>query len=65
MDPWPQAWTTVKLTTNNKQTSEKRLKILKAHIENEKLVLDLVQLEGKNEVSWNEFKRGYPNLSFG
>jgi len=48
----------------------KRLKILKAHIEPQeprtknrelrtKLVIDQVQLEGKNPVSWKQFKEGY------
>lgn len=55
MDPWPIAWTTVQV---NKE--EKRLKILKAHLEGTKLVLDKVQLEGKNAVSWEQFNQAYP-----
>lgn len=51
--PWPGIWTVV---------GGKRLKILKAHIENEKLILDEVQLEGKKPVSWKQFKEAYPNL---
>ena len=54
MQPWPQAWTLI---------GKKRLKILKAHLENGKLILDEVQLEGKSPVSWEEFKRGYPNAN--
>lgn len=61
MQPWPQAWTKVKLF---KDKETKRLKILKAHIEDKKLVLDEVQLEGKNPVSWQQFTRGYPNAIF-
>ena len=53
MQPWPQAWTLI---------GKKRLKILKAHLENGKLVLDEVQLESKNPVSWKEFKMGYPKV---
>jgi methionyl-tRNA formyltransferase len=60
MDPWPNAWTLIKGI--GKQS--KRLKILKAHLENEKLVLDEVQLEGKNPVSWKEFSAGYPKANF-
>ncbi|MFH0864300.1 MAG: methionyl-tRNA formyltransferase [Candidatus Gottesmanbacteria bacterium] len=66
MDPWPGAWTEIELRIKNKQSfssnSElrKRLKILKAHLENDKLILDQVQLEGKKPVNWEEFKRGYP-----
>lgn len=52
MQPWPQAWTLA---------DGKRLKILKAHLENEKLVLDEVQLEGKNPVPWKQFKEAYPS----
>jgi len=54
MQPWPQAWTLI---------GKKRLKVLKAHLENGKLVLDEVQLEGKNPVSWKEFKMGYPKVA--
>ncbi|OGM35332.1 hypothetical protein A3D00_02900 [Candidatus Woesebacteria bacterium RIFCSPHIGHO2_02_FULL_38_9] len=56
MYPWPVAWSFVK--------NQKRLKILKAHIDDKRLILDSVQLEGKNPTSWEEFKRGYPNVSF-
>lgn len=55
MAPWPGAWT--------KLENQKRLKLLKAHIEEEKLVLDEVQLEGKDPVSWKQFKEGYPQAS--
>lgn len=71
MTPWPGAWTEIKLGSDK---VAKRLKILKAHVEkipftthhplNTKLVLDLVQLEGKNEITWEQFKQGYPNSSF-
>lgn len=57
--PEPGAWTEVAL--NNKVH---RFKILKAHLENGKLVFDLVQLEGKNPVSWKQFTQGYPTLKF-
>lgn len=59
MQPWPIAWTTVRI-----KDKELRIKLLKAHLEpsngNSKLVLDEVQLEGKNPVSWQQFKQGYP-----
>jgi len=52
----------------------KRLKILKAHVEKTqftvhrspytKLVLDEVQLEGKNPVSWKQFKEAYTTAIF-
>ena len=52
MQPWPGAWTLI---------DGKRLKILQEHLENEKLVLDEVQLEGKNPVTYQQFKEGYPS----
>jgi methionyl-tRNA formyltransferase len=71
MQPWPQAWTFVRL---NPSGQAKRLKILSSHLENKsvngkrktenRLVLDKVQLEGKNPVSWKQFLEGYPNYSF-
>ncbi len=57
MYPWPGVWTTL--------NTGKRLKLLKAHLEDGKLVLDQVQLEGKNPVSWKEFKQGYPDVELG
>lgn len=62
MYPWPIAWTHV--YTSKASQEQKRLKIIKAHVEGEKLVLDRVQLEGKNEVSWKEFTNGYPEYHF-
>lgn len=59
MQPWPAAWTTIKIADK-----EKRLKILKAHISDNKLILDKVQLEGKNEVSWEQFQQGYKEAKF-
>lgn len=56
MNPWPGAWTRLE--------NQKRLKLLKAHLEEGKLVLDEVQLEGKDPVSWKQFKEGYPKADF-
>lgn len=49
--PWPNLWTIIP-TTNG----EKRMKILACHKENEVLILDQVQIEGKNLCTWNECK---------
>lgn len=57
MSPWPGAWTTIDL--NGKP---KRLKVLSAHIQEKQLILDKVQLEGKTQVSWDEFKKAYPSF---
>jgi len=58
MFPWPGAFANVKLRMDNGEL--KRLKILKTHLENGKLILDLVQLEGKKPVTWKQFLEGYP-----
>lgn len=60
--PWPGIWTNVQLSNVDKES--KRVKILKAHMEDEKLVIDEVQLEGKNAVSFEEFRLGYPDFKF-
>lgn len=61
MFPWPGAWTLLRPNqTGATEGQAKRLKILKAHLENNKLVLDTVQLEGKKPVSWKQFFEGYP-----
>jgi methionyl-tRNA formyltransferase len=56
--PWPGTWTEVKI-----KGEKKRLKILKAHLEGNKLILDQVQLEGKNPVSYKQFQEGYPKAA--
>ena len=53
--PWPGVWTVVKVKSF-------RLKILKAHAEGEKLVVDEVQLEGKRPIKWPEFLRAYREI---
>lgn len=59
--PEPGAWCLVSdKVTKGQSDKGKRLKILKAHLENNQLILDLVQLEGKNPVTWHQFKQGYP-----
>jgi methionyl-tRNA formyltransferase len=54
MRPWPGVWTKIKL-----DNIEKRLKILSSHAENNHLVFDEVQLEGKNPVPWRQFLLSY------
>ena len=50
LNPWPGTFTFI---------GGKRLKILEAEIIGDKLALKVVQLEGKNPISWSEFVRGY------
>ena len=68
MQPWPVSWTYVQLS-KRQEVKGKRLKILKAHlkplnINHQSLVIDEVQLEGKNPVSWKQFKDGYTTATF-
>ena len=62
MQPWPGAWTTIRI-----KNQELRIKILKAHLDTKDktpyLVLDSVQLEGKNPVTWKQFEEGYPTAT--
>lgn len=73
--PWPGIYTLVSLSSDSRISGHevtkksrsrsdeiKRLKIHKLHLEKGELVLDEVQLEGKNKVSFEEFKRGYPKV---
>lgn len=57
MHPWPGAWCRIKIP---RYKDTKRLKILRVHLEKDKLVLDRVQLEGKKPVTWKQFQQGYP-----
>jgi methionyl-tRNA formyltransferase len=62
VSPWPGAWTYVFIDSKKKE--QKRFKILEAQFIEGKLVPKTVKLEGKLEVTWKEFKKGYPNFSF-
>jgi len=59
--PWPIIWSLIKVGANKE---EKRIKIIKSHLEDNKLVLGVVQLEGKTEVTWKQFQEGYPEYEF-
>lgn len=52
--PWPGIWTKV-----NIEGRELRLKITKIHWENDDMVIKKVQLEGKNEVNFDQFENAY------
>lgn len=59
LSPWPNVWTRVNIGAN-----PKRLIILSTHLEDGRLILDEVQLEGKNKVSFRQLREGYPALKF-
>ena len=66
LSPWPGVWTLINPTNLPAgeaglqiRQMKKRLKIIAAHVENNKLILDTVQLEGKNPVTWLKFKKAY------
>lgn len=52
LSPWPGVWTTVPFGGD----TQKRMKILQTHRENKKLVLDMVQIEGKTPAGWTQLK---------
>jgi len=54
MAPWPGAYTEVAGQT---------IKILKSHLEGEKLLIDMLQLPGKKPISAEGFKRNYKSLA--
>jgi methionyl-tRNA formyltransferase len=61
LSPWPGIWTIIP-----EINPPKRLLILKAHLEltmenKAAFIPDIVQLEGKNQVTWKQFKEGHPN----
>lgn len=56
-NPYPGAYTLVEI-----KGQLKRLKIWRAHLENNQLVIDQVQLEGKKPVSWKQFQTAYPEV---
>ncbi len=71
LSPWPGVWTQVgwkmenrkwKMDNSKEQGDIKRLKILSAHLDTNNLILDNVQLEGKNPTSWKQFKAAYKDV---
>lgn len=54
--PWPSAYT---------YENGKRIKIIKAHLDDGKCVLDTVQPEGKKPMSYADFQRGNPQTKIG
>lgn len=60
MQPWPGIWTKVEIS----EGMEKRLKINKLHLDKKTIILDEVQLEGKNPVAWKQFTEAYKGFSF-
>ncbi len=55
MHPWPIAWTEV-VDKNNKVL---RAQILSSHLENGKLYIDQIKLEGKNTANWSNIQSHY------
>lgn len=76
MTVWPGAWTNARSHSSDGgapagddssevgRSAQKRLKILKAHLEKSKLVIDEVQLEAKKPISWQQFQAGHPGIKF-
>lgn len=65
-NPWPGVWTTIgemaeqlDRELKNQRHKNLRLKILRTHVENGTISLDLVQVEGKNPIGFADFTKGY------
>lgn len=54
LNPWPGTF-----FIHKKDSKDIRVKVLSAHIENNKLVIEKVIPEGKSEMDWKSFERGY------
>ena len=52
--PWPGVWTLYTISGE-----QKRLKLMAVHLNSGKLMIDSVQLEGKNPVSFEQFQNAY------
>jgi methionyl-tRNA formyltransferase len=72
--PWPGAWTEYGDKGQGLKAKEKPIKIIKAHLSliqhstfniQHSLVIDLVQLPGKNPITWNQFLAGHPGAELG
>jgi methionyl-tRNA formyltransferase len=61
LSPWPGVWTVpdVRYQMSDIRKSQKRLKVIRAHRESGKLILDSVQMEGKKPVAFKEFEKAY------
>lgn len=55
--PWPGVWTEIII-----KSLSRRLKIIKAYSQDNKLILEKVQLEGKKPVSFKQLLEGYPEI---
>lgn len=62
--PWPGIWTHLQLDwlPAGRNNAIKRLKITEMALENKKLVIKKVQLEGKNEVDYKTFVKAYGEI---
>jgi methionyl-tRNA formyltransferase len=70
-NPWPISWGRIGELENNSSLLQCNLKlrtnvdksltikIYSAHLENSKLIIDEIQVEGRKKTDWNTFKNGY------
>jgi methionyl-tRNA formyltransferase len=69
-NPWPIAWTylkdleksknlTAKIKLKKSINKELKVKIYKSSIKDTKLLIEQVQVEGKNKMTWKDFENGY------
>ena len=61
---WPITFAFAKIKTKNKKLKILKIQILKACIKNKKLQIEQVRPDGKRDMSWEDFLRGYSFQSF-
>jgi methionyl-tRNA formyltransferase len=60
LTPWPGLWSKIGINSpKSKEVQTKRIKIIKLHPENNIIVIDNVQLEGKTTVLYSQFQKAY------
>ena len=64
--PWPISWTTIQdickyydLKIKDKKNLPLKVKIFDGHIKNNNIILDIIQIEGKNKTDFKSFINGY------
>lgn len=61
---WPIAFSYAKIKTNNQKSKIIRIQILEAEVQNNEIKIKKIRPEGKKDMSWSDFLRGYSFQSF-
>lgn len=61
---WPIAFSYAKIKTKNQKLKTIRIQILEAEVQNNEIKIKKIRPEGRKDMSWNDFLRGYSFQSF-